>query len=748
MSWIQKLYETYENCQSMIGMVSSGKEVPLLPICHTTNKAQIEIVIDHQGNFKRARIVPKDDARTIIPCTESSGGRTSGEAPHPLCDKLQYIADDYRKFGGEKKSFFKLEPFDYIKNDLKNEYFKCECKNNQYHLINEMLAVRRKRLDACELLNELIKIPNLTGLINDNRGVSDIQTGTVDTATRVINKYKLIEIFPLTLEKTITYEYVLEQWGNSSFGNAKAKAIFAYVKKGCVVKDLIKEKVLFSGSDGKLLKKRDDKKQSKNVTDVFDVLPGRLNKKGEIENWQADAFIRWEVETPDDKCSKVWEDKTLWDSWMKYYSNTKQIKTLCYVTGTELFAAEQHPAKLRNDGDKAKLISSNDLSGFTFRGRFTDAQQACGVGFEVTQKSHSALRWLISRQGYRSGDQAIVAWATSGKQIPDPLADPLSILGEEELSSDDSDVVSTAQNIALKFNKKIAGYKADLGDTSGIVVMGLDSATPGRMAITFYRELTGADFLKRVEQWHETCAWVHDYRSIEDKNNKKAKRKYLRFVGAPALRDIAEAAYGSKVDDKLKKATVERLLPCIVDGQQIPRDIVDSAVHRAGNRAGMGGWEWNKSLSIACALYRKFNEKEEYSMALDESRTTRDYLYGRLLAAADCLEGHALFTAKEKRETNASRLMQRFADHPCSTWRTIELSLAPYKARLGGRSKKYQDVIDKVHGLFDLPEDYTGDKTLSGEFLLGYHCQREALKFKSSANTNENETESATDPIE
>jgi CRISPR-associated protein Csd1 len=638
MSWIQKLYETYENCQSMIGMVSSGKEVPLLPICHTTNKAQIEIVIDHQGNFKRARIVPKDDARTIIPCTESSGGRTSGEAPHPLCDKLQYVAKDYAEYGGNKASYFS------------------------------------------------------------------------------------------------NYESELEKWCVSE-QHPKALAVFEYIKNGRVVKDLIEDKKLFTGGDGKLIEKPG--KEIKDVPDIFKLLKD-----------QSEAFIRWEVETPDDKCSKVWEDKTLWDSWMKYYSNTKQIKTLCYVTGTELFAAEQHPAKLRNDGDKAKLISSNDLSGFTFRGRFTDAQQACGVGFEVTQKSHSALRYLISRQGYRSGDQAIVAWATSGKQIPDPLADPLSILGEEELSRDDSDVVSTAQNIALKFNKKIAGYKADLGDTSGIVVMGLDSATPGRMAITFYRELTGADFLKKVEQWHETCAWVHDYRSIEDKNNKKAKRKYLRFVGAPAPRDIAEAAYGSKVDDKLKKATVERLLPCIVDGQQIPRDIVDSAVHRAGNRAGMGGWEWNKSLSIACALYRKFNEKEEYSMALDESRTTRDYLYGRLLAAADCLEGHALFTAKEKRETNASRLMQRFADHPCSTWRTIELSLAPYKARLGGRSKKYQDVIDKVHGLFDLPEDYTGDKTLSGEFLLGYHCQRDALKFKSSANTNENETESATDPIE
>ena len=45
MSWIQKLYETYNNCESMVGKVTSEKEVPLLPICHTTNKAQIEIGI-------------------------------------------------------------------------------------------------------------------------------------------------------------------------------------------------------------------------------------------------------------------------------------------------------------------------------------------------------------------------------------------------------------------------------------------------------------------------------------------------------------------------------------------------------------------------------------------------------------------------------------------------------------------------------------------------------------------------------
>jgi CRISPR-associated protein Csd1 len=630
MSWIQKLYETYENCQTMIGKIASEKEVPLLPICHTTNKAQIEIVIDHKGTFKRARVVPKDDARTIIPCTESSGGRTYGEAAHPLCDKLQYVAKDYAKYGGSKDSYFG------------------------------------------------------------------------------------------------NYKSELEKWCTSKYKHPKALAVFEYTKKGRVMEDLIDYKVLIVGDDGKLIEKPE--KKSRDAPDIFKVLKD-----------QSEAFIRWEVEIPDDKCSKVWEDKTLWDRWINYYSNTKKIKMLCYVTGEERLSADQHPAKLRNDGDKAKLISSNDTSGFTFRGRFTDANQACGVGFEVTQKAHGALRWLISRQGYRNGDQAIVAWATSGATIPDPLADPLAILGEDNLVSDDSDNVSVAQNLAIKLRNKIAGYKANLDDMSGIVVMGIDSATQGRMAITFYRELTGSEFLECLEKWHDTCTWIHDYRFAENKGNKKLKRRYLRFVGAPAPKDIAEAAYGSKVDDKLKKSTIERLLPCIIDGQQIPRDIVESTVRRVCNRAGMEEWEWNKTLSITCALYKKLNEKEVYNMALDESRRTRDYLYGRLLALADSLEQWALNKAGEDRQTNAARLMQRFADHPYTTWRTIELSLAPYKARLGGQSQKRQAMIDEVKNMFDT-EDFMSDKKLSGEFLLAYSCQREALRPKGSSNTTESET--------
>lgn len=643
MSWIQKLYETYNNSQSMIGAELSDNEVPLLPICHTTQKAQIEITIDHKGRFKHASVIPKGDSRTIIPCTEKSAGRTSGEAAHPLCDKLQYIALDYKRYGGEKDSY-----------------------NESY------LALLSKWIEY--------GAPNNVHLIQ------------------------------------------------------------LYIKQGTVIADLVAHKILFVDKNNKLLIQRPVEKEKKAGLDIFDLLSGGIDPKtNKIRPWQADSFVRWQVEIPDDPQSAVWNDQEVIKSWTEYYSSTKAVKALCYVTGEENFVADQHPAKLRNDGDKAKIVSSNDGTGFTFRGRFTDANQAATVGFETTQKAHFALRWLISRQGYRKGELAFVAWATSGAKVPNALETPLSVIDAEEIPSDVPQTVNTAQQVALKFKKKIAGYGKEIGDTTDMVVMGLDSATTGRLAITYYRELKSSDFLKRIENWHDSCSWMHQYGMVEVKSEKndKTTKKYISFIGAPSPNDIAEAAYGNRIDDKLRKATITRLVPCIIDGQPIPRDLVESTVRRASNRAGIKDpkdkfeREWSKTLSIACSLYKKFMEKKEkFDMSLDETRQTRDYLYGRLLAIADVLEERALYKAKEKRATNAARYMQQFAQHPFRTWNQLHSALTPYMVRLGGAGY-YKSLMADVKGLFVNPEDFINDKPLSGEYLLGYYCQRQKLWEKT-----------------
>jgi len=101
MSWMAKLYETYE-AGMQLDLLDSDK---LMPISHTPQNAHIKITIDGEGNFRRAEILQK--TQIILPATERSAGRSgSGAAPHPLADKIQYVAKDYPNFGGKKKTFF------------------------------------------------------------------------------------------------------------------------------------------------------------------------------------------------------------------------------------------------------------------------------------------------------------------------------------------------------------------------------------------------------------------------------------------------------------------------------------------------------------------------------------------------------------------------------------------------------------------------------------------------------------------
>ena len=660
MSWIQKLYETYNNCQSAIGYSGEEGERPLLPMCHISAQAQIEIVINGEGDFQRARVITnqKSDAITIIPCTEGSGSR-SGKKPecHPLCDNLQYIAEDYTKYGGTVTSGFSSDPQEPYRN----------------------------------------------------------------------------------------YIEILTKWCESEFPHPKAKAVLQYVRKGKVVQDLADYRVLIIGQDGKLLKKN-EAKESKNTSSIFTVT-----------NSQEDAFVRWVVESPGDLETAVWKDKTVWKSWSDYYLSTREKGPICFVLGTEAVLTDNHPKYIRTKGDGAKLISSNDKSGLTYRGRFLTNDQACSVSLEVSQKAHDALLWLISRQGKTfcvKGDNgrkepglSIVAWATTDKKVLQPTDDPLDILSSE-LPDDYPKHPFTAQDFAIRLRNKILGYASTLGNVKSIQIMALDSASKGRMAITYYQEHDISDYLDRINKWHEECAWIHRYRSpkIQDADSNKTHLFYT-FTGAPAPTDVAEAAYGKKVDDRLRQITVLRILPCIVEGQQIPYDLVESTVRRASKRVGIKSSDenvdWNKTLTIACALFRKYNSKEKYDMTLEEDRTTRDYLYGRLLAIADRLEEVALYKAKEKRATNAARYMQQFSQHPYRTWNQIHSSLTPYIVRLGG-AYYYKKLIAEISCLFN-SEDFVNDKPLSGEYLLGYYCQKQKLTEKKSdkeyddANDDDNE---------
>lgn len=111
MSWMSDLCQTYDACFGK--KLTFQPRAELMPVAHSTQNAQIEIVLNGDGMFRNAEIVPKDGAVTVIPVTEDSASRSSGIAPHPLCDKLEYIAADYAVYSKKdnaKKYKAYLEP--------------------------------------------------------------------------------------------------------------------------------------------------------------------------------------------------------------------------------------------------------------------------------------------------------------------------------------------------------------------------------------------------------------------------------------------------------------------------------------------------------------------------------------------------------------------------------------------------------------------------------------------------------------
>lgn len=650
MSWIEKLNTTYKNCKSEIGKGIEQNEKVLLPICHTTQIAHIRVTINEGSDFLRASLISKEKQNVITPCTEASGGR-SGIKPvnHPLFDKLQYLSNDFKKYGGIYTKGYE----DAFSKDAINFF---TSKTNPHN----------------------------------------------------------------------SYMEQLEKFAKSDYSTKKIRSVYAYLSKETIISDLIKSKILHISDDTGILLNTRNYELEKGGFDIFSLLAGGYKSDGTRKPWQANAFVVFSVDKCDDSISDLDKNRTVWNGWINYYSSTKNKKGICLISGKETFLSGQHPSKIRSTYDKAKFLSSNDSSGFTYRGRFQNAEQACSIGYEVSQRAHNTLRWLISKQGYCDGELAVVAWGTNNEPTPNICYDTYRIgnFGNDPYyEEEDENIVDTEERSANFIVKQLAYYSEKLGPTAHVNVMAIKSPTKetSRLSVLYYRELTGSDFLKRIEDWHTGCAWLQKY------SNDKV------FYGTPSPEDIAVAAYGENLDDKLKHSTVERLLPSIIDNSPIPKDIVISTVRRASNRNNIKHWGWEKTLGIACALFRYCKKEEGYTMALEEERTSRDYLYGRLLAVADSLEGFALSHTEKGRPTNAARMMQRFAQHPCSTWRTIELALSSYKARLGHKGIKYERVIDEIMNNFDA-DDFRNDRSLSGEFLLGYHTQRSELMKSNKKN--------------
>ena len=654
MSWMQKLYRTYEYVQEQ-GLDDENLALPF----HMSKAVHLKVILNDNAELVGAE---RFDVKKQVPIqvTEKSSKRSgSAIAPYALHDGLQYIA----KTAG---------------NYLTIEYLSKVAEKD-----------KGKKWQAF-----------LAGTDEDKRKFADTEK----------TKYK--ECFEF-------YESQLYGW--AEFGNLQEiNIVLQYIQKGSLMEDLL-EKQIFSFKDNILSVGKDD--------------PFSLT-------------IVWAVEISNDPHSDLWNKPCIQSRWIEYQESLIQKgrhKSLCCITGDLDYPTEAYP-KINGN---AKLVSANDDTGFTFRGRFYGdkdngdkselGSQAVILGKNASQKAFSALKWLINRQGIRNGKQVILAWSNNCISDEDKLLSNLYQGDDIYTSLFAKDKIDHSADLGLKtveqLKKKFHGYKEKLAANEQISLLMVDepSKTGGRMSLTFYQEKLRDDYFRDLDEWQDDFAWYQEYKSSW-------------IFAAPSLERIAEVVLTkTEFEDKDRKSRRQlyaRLLPVISGGKSvhIPYDLVQKsfqvacnpfANYRPEDGEKIRSANWQRNIGVACALYKgwrarhhNLSQRRTYPMSLDTQNRSRDYLYGRLLAVAENTESYALYLAGEKRTTTAERYMQRFAEHPFATWRNIELALKPYQERLRNNGKDTgAQAIGEIMELF-ATDDFTSDDKLSGEFLLGYHCQK------------------------
>ena len=529
----------------------------------------------------------------------------------------------------------------------------------------------------------------------------------------------------------------LEKWKESEYCHEKVSAIYSYLKKNILIRDLVEKQVI----------KLDDK--------------GQIDEKESIQGIvQTKAFVRFIVRKSalsavDESPDECWKDRTLQECYIEYTRSQEKEKDLCYLTGNIETISYLHSKKIRNEGDGAKLISANDSQNFTYRGRFANREEAFAVGNETSQKIHNALKWIIRKQGTFFDTLTIVTWESNQLKMPEWNADTDKIASEYDWDEDDWDkgdtegkYVSDGNGItAEKFYKALRGYGKKVENTSLMILLGFDAATPGRLAMVEEKALDSAKYLENIGKWHESCSWIHE---------KWKDGKRHTFLGMVGVKDIADILFGVENNGKLtimdangKKLyaeVAERLLPCIWNaGYRIPYDYVERAVLKASTPlAYKDPQNWKRVLTLACSLvkkYKKDKEQEEWNVSLDTKQKNRNYLYGRLLAVADRIEYRTYDEKDRTRVTNAKRYMSTFAQRPFETWKVIEENVQPYMSKLGIAERLfYENLLNEIYDLFEI-EQFQDNSRLDGVYLLGCHSQAYKLKMKKEDAADKKEEE-------
>lgn len=454
---------------------------------------------------------------------------------------------------------------------------------------------------------------------------------------------------------------------------------------------------------------------------VMDDLAAYL-KPEDFEKLDDKTMVCWTVNGLGADSGPCWMDRELMDSFSAYYMDRLRKEGretgLCMVTGKTTVLASNHAKGVVPFFGNAKLISFNSSKNndFTYKGRFVNAEQALTVSYEASQKAHNALAWLVGNQAETFGNRVFLCWNPKGIQMPGLTG----VLGRGRAGAKSV----TPSDYRRDLDQALLGWKSRIPVDEDAVLLILDAPTPGCLSVVYYGEMTCSDYLDRFYEWERTCCAGNL---------------------SPALGHFIQYAYGTPRDGKYVvspeayRQNLQRMVLCRVEGSVFPSDVLRRLVNNASSlmlcsdKHEKGVSPREKLLRTACAAIRKYKydtKKEEWDMALDLSCTDRSYLFGRLLAIADKVEGRILYRRKSERETAAMRYQKAFSQRPMQTWKMIHEGLEIYFAQLpAGARTYYRGLIESI--MTAMPHDKTMNRPLEDVYLLGFYEQRAELAYKA-----------------
>ena len=453
-----------------------------------------------------------------------------------------------------------------------------------------------------------------------------------------------------------------------------------------------------------------------------------------IKNAAEKDTVRWTVIGIDDGSENCWKNNKLFESFIGYYTAKKaeDDQVLCMITGQTTAQAHQHLKGIISLNGNAKLISANDTSNFTYRGRFKTDDQAVTIGYDTSQKAHNALKWLAADQGVIIGGRTFLCWNPQGKKLP-PRQSLRKVRTEKR--------VIEMEDYRKDLAETLLSYKNNFKPTDDAVIAVFDAATTGRLAVTYYNEMPAHDFLDNLAKWDLSCCFRNNWDG----------------VNAPSLERIINCAFGTErsgmieADEKVVRQHMQRLLVCRVENGKMPYDIVHAIACKT-----MRPMAYEKSRDYlqftACAVIRKYyldHKQEEYDMALEKDKNDISYQYGRLLAVLDHIELYALWVKngkeyfKDKRDTNAIRMQSAYCNRPAKTAEIIiqQLKRGYYHDLHQWKRNEYEQLIGEIYEKISAHPESQWNAPLKETYILGYYLQKNALYTKNKEMTETEESE-------